>query len=78
VIRITDRRATFGYGLKGEDRHREWYAQREITMAVKDDVTKTPYRCRQTDTVRQAAKLMKIHDVGSAPVTDCDEAASRS
>jgi len=43
-------------------------------MKVKSIMKKTPFCCRQTDTVQHAAELMKLHDIGSIPVVnDTDE-----
>ncbi|TCK73555.1 CBS domain-containing protein [Acidipila rosea] len=43
-------------------------------MNVKDVMTTLPYCCKPTDTVQEAALLMKAHDVGAIPVVnDCDE-----
>jgi CBS domain-containing protein len=37
-------------------------------MKVKGLMTQTPFCCKQTDTVQQAAEMMKMHDVGAIPV----------
>ena len=39
----------------------------------RDVMTKDPASCAPTDTVIQAAQLMKQHDVGSVPVVESDK-----
>ena len=43
-------------------------------LKVGDVMTKVPCCCKETDTVRHAAELMRSHDVGSLPVVNnCEE-----
>jgi CBS domain-containing protein len=45
----------------------------ETFMKVKDVMTKTPFCCLKTDSIQEATKLMKTHDVGAIPVvSDCE------